>query len=253
MQRNERLSDPTIAFITAFEGMQSGLWTSVPGTVRSYDPAKGTVSVTPALRLNRRLEDGSTKEEQLPLLVDVPVVFPGGGGFALTFPLVDGDPVLVVFASRCIDQWWDTGNASLPGDARMHDLSDGFAIPGPRPRPNVLSSMSTSGAELRAASRNSYVRIDQDGNVTVLASGDVSVTAAGDATVIAAGQATVQAPTITLSGAVTVSGTLNVTGAATLSGGVTTPSATIGGVPFSTHIHGNVQNGSGQTNGPVSP
>ena len=36
------------------------------------------------------------------------MVFPGGGGFALTFPVAAGDECLVVFASRCIDDY-ETG------------------------------------------------------------------------------------------------------------------------------------------------
>ena len=39
----------------------------------------------------------------LPLLVDVPVVFPRGGGVTLTLPVVPAMSAFVVFADRCID------------------------------------------------------------------------------------------------------------------------------------------------------
>lgn len=248
MQRNERISDPTNAFLVAFEGMQAGLWTALPGTVRSYDPARGTVTVSPAVRVSRRDEQGVVSWLDIPLLVDVPVVFPGGGGFQLTFPLADGDPVLVVFASRCIDTWWDTGTTGNPPDARMHDLSDGFAIPGPRPRTSVPPAQSTTGAELRNEARSSYVRIDADGNVAVLAAGNLTGQVAGDVNVTATGDAFVAATNVHVTGNVTIQGTLFVTGDATLAGSNSLSTATIGGVSFTSHVHNDPQGGT--TGGP---
>lgn len=66
----------------------------------------------------------------LPVLVDCPVIFPGGGGFEFTFPIAAGDEGIVIFASRCIDAWWQNGGVQPQAELRMHDLSDGMFLPG---------------------------------------------------------------------------------------------------------------------------
>ena len=90
-----------------------------------------TVTVQPSIRGRVEQPDGSTKSVALPLLVDVPAVFPSGGGFTLTFPIHQGDECLVVFADRCIDAWWQSGGIGEPLETRTHNLSDGFALVGP--------------------------------------------------------------------------------------------------------------------------
>jgi hypothetical protein len=81
--------------------------------------------------------------------VDVPVIFPRGGGCTLTFPVKAGDECLLIFADRCIDFWWQNGGVQKPVDLRMHDLSDAFAIVGPQSQAHKISGISTSAAQLR--------------------------------------------------------------------------------------------------------
>jgi hypothetical protein len=96
----------------------------------------------------------------LPLLINVPIVFPASGGFLLTLPLAAGDEVLVVFASRCIDSWWQSGGVGRPMEARMHDLSDGFAIPGPRSQAKLPgAAVSTTKAQLRNNAGTVYLQV----------------------------------------------------------------------------------------------
>jgi hypothetical protein len=130
-------------------GAQAGLWTALPGIVHTYKPAQMTVDVQPTIQGRFKQPDGSWQYVDMPLLLDCPVVFPGGGGFTLTFPLGQGDECLVVFASRCIDGWWYNGGIARPMELRMHDLSDGFALAGVRSRPRVLPAVSTATAQLR--------------------------------------------------------------------------------------------------------
>lgn len=78
------------------------------------------------------------------------MVFPGGGGFELTFPLAAGDEGIVVFASRCIDAWWQQSGVQPQAELRMHDLSDGMFIPGMFSQPRLPSpAPSTSVPTLR--------------------------------------------------------------------------------------------------------
>lgn len=175
--RRERLLDPTGTLLAAMTGHQAGVWTALPGIVNAFDAVKMTVSVVPAVKARVLGADGVADWVTLPLLVDCPVLFPGGGGFTLTFPVAVGDECLVLFASRCIDAWWDSSQVSVQPDMRMHDLSDGFALVGVRSRPKAVPGVSTNGAELRNNDRSSFIRIAADGSVSVASSSIVTITA----------------------------------------------------------------------------
>jgi len=135
MDRRERLDDPEESLRMALESYASQLWTALPASVVSVNLAAQTVSVQPTIQGSVADPAGNVRQVNLPLLVDVPLVWPKAGGFALTFPVAPGDEVLVVFACRCIDSWWQSGGIGAPAEARMHDLSDGFAILAPTSQP----------------------------------------------------------------------------------------------------------------------
>jgi len=97
------------------------------GVIESFDPVKQTASI----RLSMLRVIG-TEEVAYPLLTDCPVMFPAAGGAYMTFPVVKGDPCLVLFNDRDIDNWFTTGNVVAPNSIRAHSLSDGIAILGIR-------------------------------------------------------------------------------------------------------------------------
>lgn len=149
--------------------LQSELWTALPGRINSYDPASQTGEIEVTLTVPTFDVAGTRTEHEIPLLLDVPIFFPNGGGYTLTFPVVKGDECLVVFSSRCIDQWWDKGGVQPQHELRMHDLSDGFAFVGFRSKPKVLSpAPSTAGVELRADDGATKLSIEGT-TVTVMA------------------------------------------------------------------------------------
>jgi hypothetical protein len=89
----------------------------------------------------------------MPVLNDCPVLWQGGGGVTAVFPIAAGDECLVVFSSRCIDNWWALGGVQDAPEFRMHNLSDGFALVGVRnvnraftPPAGVAALMSDDGA-----------------------------------------------------------------------------------------------------------
>ena len=180
MDRRERWAEPVEALRAALDGRQAEMWTALPGIVQSFDPAAMTVSVQPAVAGRISDEAGKAASVDLPILPDVPVVFPGGGGFALTFPVAAGDECLVVFASRCIDAWWQSGGVGEPMEPRMHDLSDGFALVGVRSQPHRLSpAVHTGNTQLRADDGSAYVEITPGGAVTAVGPSSVTVRSGG--------------------------------------------------------------------------
>lgn len=151
MDQRERTDDLEEALRVSLDGLQARLWTALPGIIESYNITENTVKVQPAISCTKNMPDGSTQPFKMPLLVDCPVVFPGGGGYWLTFPIAPNDEVLIVIATRCINAWWAQGDVQPEEEFRMHDLSDGFVVPGVMSKPNVIVDINSTRPELRNA------------------------------------------------------------------------------------------------------
>ncbi len=131
---------PTLAEVleAVMRARLAELFTALPGVVESYDKAKQKANVRIAIKDRLELADGEEVADY-PVIPNVPVVHPSGGGFVAAFPLKAGDPVLLVFSARSIDVWKSSGPTSAsaaavdPNDFRMHDFADAYAIPGGRP------------------------------------------------------------------------------------------------------------------------
>ena len=72
--------------------------TSIPGIVVSYEPLTRRAVVQVAL--NTLLTNGLALSG--PLIPNIPVIYPAGGGFQLVFPLHPGDTALLLFSKRGI-------------------------------------------------------------------------------------------------------------------------------------------------------
>ena len=108
---------------------------ALPARVNSYDPAAGTVNVQPTVQVGFRDEAGARGVEDIPVITDVPVLFPGAGNFRITFPIVKGDTILLIVPSQSIDRWMQETKNNVttdPADDRRHSLEDAIAIPGLR-------------------------------------------------------------------------------------------------------------------------
>ena len=234
MDRRERLDDPVEAQRAALDGRQAEIWTALPGIFQSFDPEALTASVQPAIRGEVAGETGTARTVDMPLLVDVPVVFPHGGGYSLTFPIRPGDECLVVFASRCIDAWWQSGGIQSPAEARMHDLSDGFAIPGPWSQAAKIGDVSASAVQLRSDDGASCVEIP--GQAVNLNS---------------PGKIVLDAPLVEVAGPLVQTGAKG-SGPSSFKGGFTNTGGRIesNGISLETHTHSGVQTGGGSTGGP---
>jgi len=178
MDQRERLDSFDEALNSAFDGRQAQINTAGPGIIQSFNADAITAVVQPAIKGNVRAPDGSVIQVALPLLLDCPVVFPRGGGVSLTFPLAGDDECLVVFSQRCIDAWWSAGGIQAQAEFRMHDLSDGFAIPGPYSQPEKIANISTVSAQFRSNDGSTFVDLNPTTQkVTITAPGGFFVNA----------------------------------------------------------------------------
>ncbi|RJT45654.1 Gp138 family membrane-puncturing spike protein [Rahnella woolbedingensis] len=216
---------------------------AMPGIIQSFDPVTVTCTVLPAIKGSDASTTG-TESADLPLLVDVPVVFPRGGGVTLTFPVKSGDECLLIFSDRCIDFWWQSGGVQEPVDTRQHDLSDGFAIIGPQSQAKKISGISANSAQMRSDDGSTYFELNPTTQtINIMAPGGFNVTA----------------PLSTFSAAVTVKGLLTWMGgmvgsiasgtAATITGAIKfVGTLTSNGKDISDqHTHSGVQTGSGNS------
>ncbi|WP_158780591.1 Gp138 family membrane-puncturing spike protein [Pantoea sp. BAV 3049] len=165
------------AFNALAKSIFSMMRVSMPGIIESFDPVAVTCVVRPAIMGAVQDALGNHTSKELPLLLDVPVVFPRGGGCTITFPVKAGDECLVVFSDRCIDFWWQSGGVQEAVDPRQHDLSDAFAIVGPQSQPNVISNISTTTLQMRTDDGFAYIELDPNIHaVNIMAPGGVNVT-----------------------------------------------------------------------------
>ncbi len=245
---NSQLGSKEQADAQLAQAIMSAIRVSMPGIIQSFDPDAVTAVVQPAIKGAEKDESGAEVSVNLPLLVDVPVFFPRGGGCTLTFPVKAGDECLVIFADRCIDFWWQSGGIQEPVDERMHDLSDAFCIVGPQSQAKKIGGISTTAAQLRTDDGSAFIE--------VAAGHDVTVKTPGKLTASADGGTEITSPEIILNGNVTINGNLSQGmgesgGSATMHGPVTvTNDVTAGGKSLMTHTHGGVEHGNDSTGEP---
>lgn len=228
--------NPGEATSEAIDTALKNLHTALPGIVEAFDPATQTARIRPAIK---RIFTGKG-ELEIPVCADVPVQFPQGGGFCFTFPLQVGDEVILGFFERCIDRWYASGGTQAPAVYRMHDYSDGFAIPGVSSMPRVIEGFKANAVEMRKRDGSAYVSIDSGGNIEA------------DGTLLTVKCAAVFEKLVTYQAG--MSGTGGAGGAAiTIDGDIVhTGSFTSNGKNVgSTHTHSGVQPGGG-TSGQVS-
>jgi len=208
--------------IAALQLWQSDIWTALPGIVQAVNLAEETVDVQVAVKMTQTDKMGVETQISVPKLIHCPIAFPSGGGFLLALPIAAGDEVLIIIASRCVDGWWDNGGEQPQLEFRMHDLSDGFVIPGIRSRPRARSGLSSANVQLRKDDGTALLEITPSGNINITTTGNVNVTAGGNAAVTATGNLdlessatlTLQAPNISILGDVSSTGTFSNNGKA---------------------------------------
>jgi hypothetical protein len=132
-------SEPIQGSVEDFlSGFSQELNTCIPGYIESYDPAtKTATAIVPFVDYFEN--DDGTADERKWSPVPGYVLFARGGGWSITFPLKKGDPVLVVFSQRSIDEWAasDGKTEVSPQEIDNHSSSDAFIIAGLFPEKNA--------------------------------------------------------------------------------------------------------------------
>jgi len=156
-EKNELIEVIQNALSRAFEDVH----TCMPGRIESYSFKEQKATVKPLIK-KIYLDDTVL---DMPVLGNVPIIFPRTTIAGITFPINKGDKCLLVFSERSLERWYLTGNNTEPGDRRRYDLSDAIAIPG-------LFSF----AETNIQTNNNDLEIHNDGQrITIKANGDIEM------------------------------------------------------------------------------
>ena len=114
----------------SFDHFMGNVHTAFPGVVVKYDKDTRRADIQPSVK--RKLPSGEFVD--LPVIPDLPVLFPGTKQYTVCYPLEKDDEVLCVCSERGTDAWRDSGgNEVEENDPRRFSLMDCFVIPGLQP------------------------------------------------------------------------------------------------------------------------
>lgn len=199
-----------------FDTLLAGKWTASPAEVISYDSSTKRIKA----RIIPVEDDELGNQKEYPILTNVPVMFPSGGGFTMLAPIGSGDTVLLVFCRRGISNFKsDFTSAAESGGVMQVDSA--IAIP-------CFGSLSVSPSSGLSLQKN-------DGSVKVeVLDSDVEVTTGG-----------------TKRMAVKANGDVEFGDTPTVKYSAVIDDFLFGAVPFKTHIHTDPV--SGVTGAPIAP
>lgn len=206
--------------------------TALPGVIDSFDPETQIAKVQPLIK--RVLIDNIEKD--LPVLINVPVVFQRAGGFNITFPVQQGDECLILFSERAIDTWLQSGGIQKPLDRRKHDLTDAIALLGLYNQTNVISDFNNSDLVLRSEDNSTKITISSD-SIIIDSALETTINTT-NANINASSSINVNCPSTTWIGNINLTGNITQTGSITTEGHISSY-----GILLATHKHINVTAG----------
>uniref|UniRef100_UPI00268CD517 Gp138 family membrane-puncturing spike protein n=1 Tax=Piscirickettsia salmonis TaxID=1238 RepID=UPI00268CD517 len=248
----------------ALESRLCDVHTSIPGRIASYDATTQKANIQPVIK--KKLRDG--RSFSMPVITDIPVMFPSAGGGLLSFPAKQGDTGLLFFCERSIDQWM-TGNndEAEPLGNHKHNYTDAVFIPGLYPYSRTLNA-DPINTELKFS--DNQIILKPDGSIVINAPKQITVNTV-NAYVNASQQLTVTAPLSQFKGNVAITGDLTTpaltatagskassfTGDIHSSGNINSDKTITGttdviaaGISGKSHTHGGIQPGGGTTSTP---
>lgn len=149
MQYTNREPDLNESLDALFRAHLAELHTALPAVVIAYDAKTQRAQVKPVFQRVYLDEDGIEQVIEYPVLQDVPVHFPRGGGAFIHLPLAKDDLVLLVCSQRSLDVYLQGDGKTVHdvADARMHHVSDAIAFVGLSTTQNVPQRLQSISAD----------------------------------------------------------------------------------------------------------
>jgi hypothetical protein len=168
----ERTPELESVLARAVEYYLQDLHTCMPARVTAYDEKKQMVEVQPTLKRMIVHSDGTSQTEQLPIIPNVPLVFPRAGGFFFSMPVEKGDQVMLHFSQGSLDNWLSgSGDVTDTEDVRLHDITDAIAVPGLYTFSKAIRDITSSGLRLGEDGGGVQITLTKSGTMEVSLNG----------------------------------------------------------------------------------
>lgn len=114
----------------ALESRVADIYTNMVGKVVTYYPESQTADIQPVIRRRIAKENGEPVQEDLPMIPNVPILFPRSGLVGIVFDLQAGDHVALLVLTAAITAWRQSGDTADAADVRLHHPGNCLALPG---------------------------------------------------------------------------------------------------------------------------
>lgn len=153
--------DPTQTAVMKqfFKSFGQQLRVGMPGYIVTYDYKVQQASIQPAFK--NEYSDGTV--QNLPILYNVPILWPSGPNWYIHGPLPANSPVTIYFSDKALDSWKQNGAIQAPSDSRTHHITDAWAVPGLRPFGNPVPA--SNADDLLITVNNLQFRLKPNGHI----------------------------------------------------------------------------------------
>jgi hypothetical protein len=157
------------------ESHMSSVHVHAPARVTAFDATKRTCSVEPLVKRPVTSDEDEVTYEDSAIVDGVPVLYPGGAAFTLTWELAAGDVVLLAYLDFSPATWLAKGAPAEAGDVRQHSESYPVAIPFYRPSGGAgvvdpgTRSMGPPGGAARIRFEPTFVQVGTGADFVALA------------------------------------------------------------------------------------
>jgi hypothetical protein len=242
-EQNYESFSESIEFI--LDQFKKTLNTSLPGVVQSYDHNTKRAVILPAIK---RLFTDNTSQS-LPLLVDVPVIFPSAGGYTVTMPITKGDGVVLLFSQRGLTNFKKQFDEAMPTDSLLaiHDAVAivGFGALSITPSSSSGCTMQNNDGTNAVIIESSKVEVKKGNNTLVIDDSQMQATIQGATLTLSSSSLVSSVPVVAPSFTGLNSGVANMTSGINMGGKNISDAGSIlsSGVNLSSHIHADSQGG----------
>lgn len=145
-------------FDSLTDNILSTINTCMPAIVVDYDNSTQRAKVQPCFK--RKYSTGEVKN--LPIIVNVPILFPRTENSFISFPIKKNDYVLLLFSQRSLDKFLSQGGIVAVDDPRKFDLTDAIALVG-----FFHTSIESSEDAIRIKNKDTKIDIKDNGKFCI--------------------------------------------------------------------------------------
>ena len=164
--------DQVLAF--CFRQEIKKLNTAIPAITQTYDARTKRGEFQAALTMLVGTPDEWEANARSPIL-NVPVIHPSANGYLVHLPLVKGNPVMLQFTQRGIENFKATFELADPPPDNLFQERDAVAYPGfgaleiEVPEPDAITVQTEDGRQ--------YISVNKDGNIRIICTEKVYIEA----------------------------------------------------------------------------